>query len=510
MTTTSDTPLAPTIMEQAQQQHTALIGLEARAHALLSKRLWQDGLFDEAAGELDRAIALVPDVGWRIRRALLMPPVVGSQDDIDATRRDCETRLTALMTVDPTLDDPVRRIDWTSYLLSYHGDRDNGCLNRLLHAVCARAAPGLDWRAPHCDQPRSPGPPRVGFLSWFLGDHTISRLFGGLMERIDPESFAVTVFGIEGNDAFLRQGALHGKAAVTLPADLDAARRIIADHRLDLLVYLDLGMDPFTLFLAHARLAPTQAVLWGHPDTTGIANIDVFLSCDVMEPEDGTTHYAERLVRLPGPGCWYPRPDLPAVPPAAADYGLPADALLYLCPQTPQKFHSDFDPVIRKILGSNDKAHLVLTAGWAQPLMERVRQRITAPIPDLAGRIHILGPLERSRFIGLMMLCDVLLDPPHYSGGNTALEAFAVGAPIVTWPGRFMRARHTAGFYRLMGLTDLVATDLDDYARIAIDLGRRPDKRTLLRQAIALRSATLYQDDLVVRAFEAFAYSTLR
>lgn len=493
-------------MTQSPDPLVALTALAARATALLSKQLWQQGDYRQAATTLDQAIALAPDAGgWQIRRSILIPPVPASSAEIDETREDCRTRLLRLVgDGPPPVSDPVADIDWTSYLLSYHGLHQNGAMNRLFHRVCAMASPGLDWQAPHCAACRKPGRTRVGFISWYFNDHTIRRLFGGLIERVDPDGLDVRVFGIEGNDAFLRDGMLYGKRAVPLPADLHRAREAIAAEELDLLVYLDLGMDPFTLFLAHARLAPVQAVLWGHPDTTGIPAIDVFLSCDAMEPEDADEHYDERLVRLPGPGCWYVRPvDGPR--PGAAEFGLPEQAVLYLCPQTPQKFHPDFDPVIRQILTTVGGAHLVLTAGWSVPLMERVKARITAPAPDLADRIHILPAMDRDRFMGLMRLCDVMLDPLHYSGGNSSLEALAFGMPIVTWPGRFMRARHTFGFYRLMGLSDCVARDPDNYVEIAVALGRDPAARAALRDKIRTRSACLFEDDLVVRAFEAFA-----
>ena len=48
----------------------------------------------------------------------------------------------------------------------------------------------------------------------------------------------------------------------------------------------------------------------------------------------------------------------------------------------------------------------------------------------------------------LLRVGDVYLDSPRWSGGNTTLEAMAVGLPIVTLPGPLMRGRHTAGILR--------------------------------------------------------------
>ncbi|HXP95071.1 MAG TPA: hypothetical protein VN809_00065 [Telmatospirillum sp.] len=495
----------PEVAGEAQRK--ALVALEARAHALLSKQLWASGAFAEAEAELAQAIALSPDDGWRVRQSIFLPSVPASRQQIDEVRARMEVRLQALLSEQLHIVDPVRQIDWTCFLLAYHGSHGNAHLHRLFHQVCSKASPDLDWRSPYCAAPRSPGRPRVGFVSWFFSDHTISRLFTGLVERLDGDSFDVSVFAVEGNDDYLRQANLPGKRIVPLPTDLSSARLRIAQAQLDVLVYLDLGMDPFTLFLAHARLARMQAVLWGHPDTTGIATIDAFLTSDAMEPDDAEEHYDEKLVRLPGIGSWIRRPIIPDDMGTAADYGLPEDALLYLCPQTPQKFHPDFDDVIRRILQGQPAAHLVLTAGWARHAMDAVCRRILGPAPELASRLHVLGPLDRPRFINLMRLADLLLDPPHYSGGHTTLEAFACGAPVITWPGRHMRARHTYGIYRLIGIMDCVAVDLDAYVELAITLGRDGKARNNLRQRIAESSDILYEDDMVVRAFEAFLWS---
>lgn len=42
------------------------------------------------------------------------------------------------------------------------------------------------------------------------------------------------------------------------PHNLDVARRVVAQEKLDILVYPDIGMEALTYFMAFARLAPVQ------------------------------------------------------------------------------------------------------------------------------------------------------------------------------------------------------------------------------------------------------------
>ena len=137
-------------------------------------------------------------------------------------------------------------------------------------------------------------------------------------------------------------------------------------------------MSALTYFLAFARLAPLQCLTWGHPDTTGIANLDRFLSCDAMEPAGAERHYSETLVRLPGPTLHYARPALPARLKPRSAFGLPDDAHLYVCPQSLFKIHPDFDRALVELLRRDPQGLVVLISGRDRNLDELLRRRLAA------------------------------------------------------------------------------------------------------------------------------------
>jgi len=119
-------------------------------------------------------------------------------------------------------------------------------------------------------------------------------------------------------------------------------------------------------------------------------------------------------------------------------------------------------------------------------------------------RVIVLPAQGQSEFLNLLAICDVMLDTIHFNGMNSRLEGFAAGIPIVTMPTQLQRGRHTYGMYRKMGIDDCVARTPEEYADIALRLGRDREFRSQVKQRIAERAGVLYEDMNVVREFERF------
>jgi len=493
-------------IEQYDQALATMPG-DPELHANRGNVLLGQNRITEAVESFRRAHALRPEGALLVKAALALPAIPDSTAEIARVRRELLDAVTALRHDGITLADPETRIGLTCFYLAYHG-LDDLPLQRAIAELYRAACPSLGFTASHCRQWSQPAPDgriRIGFASHFFRAHTIGRLFQGLIAQLSRTRFEVCVFATPGPPDPVRTAlAEAAERFVELPLDLAAARQAIADCALDVLVYPDIGMSPLTYFLAFARLAPVQCVSWGHPDTTGIASLDYFLSCDAMEPAAGEAHYSERLVRLPGPTLYYPRPGFDVRLKRRDELGLDEAAHLYTCPQSLFKFHPDFDAVLAAILRRDPAGRLVLVRGADRHLDDRLIARLTRAAPDIAARIVVLPTLSRADFVALLAASDVMLDPLHYSGGNTSLEAFSVGTPIVTWPGDFMRGRHTYGFYRLMGLNDCIARDPDHYVALAHRLGTDPAWRGAVSRRIIEASGVLYENLESVRALEAF------
>lgn len=474
----------------------------------LGAALEAQGKPEEALTIYRRALSVTSDDGLKMQLATVLPVIPTSIEDMYRWRKHMEIEITRLPNAPLRLREPMEEIVGTNFLLTYHGLN-----NRELHIKIAelykKACPSLTWTAPHCtDSRRSSRKIRIGFISRFMHNHSIGKITRGILgnlARDQFETFSLFVPPLQ-EDEISRFIRTHSHQSVVLPETLDSARRLIADLKLDILFYQDIGMERFTYFLAFSRLAPVQCVSFGHPDTTGIPNMDYFVSNDLFEPSGAQQHYSEKLFLLHDLGTlsYYYRPPLPDVMKRREDFGLPADANLYICPQALFKFHPEFDTILAGILRGDPRGRLVLLAGKIPHCVKLLRARFTAAFPDAADRVIFLPSQTNTDFTSLIAISDVMLDTIHFVGMTTSLEAFSVGTPVVTMPTALQRGRHTTGMYTKMGLTEGIAHAPEQYVEIALRLGTDTDRRRQFKNAILQRNHVLFEDMRAVREFERF------
>jgi protein O-GlcNAc transferase len=180
------------------------------------------------------------------------------------------------------------------------------------------------------------------------------------------------------------------------------------------------------------------------------------------------------------------------------------DAHVYACPQMLFKFHPDFDAALAGILRGDERAIVVTIESKYPEWMELLRQRWSRMMPDMTARIRFLPKMPRSDFMELLAGSDVMLDPFPFGGGHTSYEALAIGLPVVSLPGQFLRSRLTYAMYQQMGYTELLSQDTNNYVGKALRLGLDAKEHAMASAAILESSGTLYNDAAVVRELEDF------
>jgi predicted O-linked N-acetylglucosamine transferase (SPINDLY family) len=467
------------------------------------------GRVDEADAAIAPVLAANPPANIRLRLALMLPGVVQSVEQIDQTRARLEAIVEELLQSRDRLTDPLASLNSLPFFLAYAGQDDRTILEKLA-AVHERLCPSLSFTAEHVAKRRPlRGRIRLGILSTNLYFHTIGKLNRGLIQHIDRSRFEIFVLENPSDDPIANEIRATADHHIPSPRTFTSLRQSIARAELDVIFYPDIGMVPTTYYLAFARLAPLQCVTWGHPLTTGLRTLDYFLSSTHLESPGSQSQYVERLHSFPVPGTCYAHPEYVPIDDARAHFSFASDWRLYVCPQTLFKIHPEFDAILARILREDRAARIILLAGNQRGMFPALRERFARTMGGDVERVILLPKLSTNDFLALLAIADANLDTPHFCGGNTSLEAFSIGCPIVTLPSQLLRGRITYALYQQMGLSDCVARDAHHYVQLALRLANDRAWHDEQSRQILERNRVLFDNREVVREFEEFFASTL-
>ena len=487
-------------------------------HFSLILNLQTQGRIQEAIACANTASSLLPnDYTFKILKNLLLPIIYDTPEEIDFYRQRFTSGLPNLIQ-QTSLETPEERENalagigrFTNFYLSYQAQNDRDFqrqYGKLVHKIMA--ANYLKWVAPLSRPPlKENNKIRIGYVSAYLHSYSGTYWLTGWLRHADRQSFEIYCYYI-GNepDAITQQFQKYSDVFYHIPHNLEAAcEQIIAD-RLHILVFPEIGMNPQTMQMAGLRLAPVQCVAWGHPVTPGLPTVDYFLSSDLMEPENAQEHYAETLIRLPKIGVSYPKPYIPPITKTRADFQLPNDAVIYLCCQAPFKYLPQYDFIFPEIARRVPKAQFLFLRG--ELLKQRLNRAFAAVGLKSEDYCMFLTIPERIDYLAINLLSDVYLDTFTWSGGNTSLEAIACTLPIVTCPGEFMRGRHSYSFLKMIGVTDTIAQNEEQYIEIAVKLGLDPAWRRSIVEQMSENHNLLYDDKASVAGLEAFYKQVVR
>lgn len=395
--------------------------------------------------------------------------------------------------------------------LPYQGLNDKELQRLYGELVCKiMAARYPDYtNQPNIPAPLSGEPLRVGIVSGHFYFHSVWKLFKGWIEKIDREKF--NTYGYYTGKRRDKGSEIDRKYFYRFVENIYSFERLcqmIREDNLHVLIYPEIGMDPTVLRLAALRLAPIQCTSWGHPETSGLPTIDYFLSSDLMEPPDADDHYTEKLIRLPNLSIYYTPLDIPLTEVNRETFGLRQKSILYLCCQSLFKYLPQYDEIYPRIASKVDDCQFLFISHKSNNVTEQFRYRINQSFNKFGltadDYIVFLQQLDAGRYNGINFLSDVYLDSIGWSGGNTTLEAIACNLPVITIPGDLMRGRHSSAILTMMGVTETIASTLDEYIELAVRLGLDSKYRKQISEKIAANKHFIYHDQACVAALEGF------
>ena len=138
---------------------------------------------------------------------------------------------------------------------------------------------------------------------------------------------------------------------------------------------------------------------------------------------------------------------------------------------------------------------------WARENMLRA-----ADAQGVARERLIFAPrVSPAEYLARFRLADLVLDTFPYNAGTTASDALWMGTPIVTCAGRTYISRMAGSLLTHVGLPDLVTSSLDDYERLAVNLGNNPLRIASYKRYLAEhgRQSSLFDIPTFVRQLDA-------
>ena len=476
------------------------------------------GKIEQARQIADEGLTVLPDcLSLKLEKIRLFPVLYENSEQLEFYRHRFSTDLDDLIQK-CSLNTEFSQIQAlnaiavnTNFYLQYQGKNDLSLQQKygqFVHQVMAANYP--QWVKPlPLPTLKSGERIRIGYISACLQWHTVGIVFSGWLEHRNREDFEVYCYDVgEQRDRLTDWFRINSDYFYSIPDDIPAVCQQIQQDNLHILVFLDIGMYAPMTQLAGLRLAPVQAVAWGHPITSGLPTQDYFISSDLMEPENAQTHYSEQLIRLPNLGIYFPKPQIPEVNKTRADYGIPDDAVMYLSCQSLFKYLPQYDIMFPKICQGVAKAKLVFIGHKSHPITAQFCQGLDAAFAEVGLNYQeycIILPRQSKRdYWNLLSMADIGLDTFGFTGFLTTLEAVAVNLPIVTHLGTFMRGRQSAGILKRVGVTETVAQTVEDYIKIAVRLGLNREWREAIATQMKEGHQWLYEDNTGVKALEDF------
>lgn len=339
----------------------------------------------------------------------------------------------------------------------------------------------------------------AGHHKGFLRVHT------HLLNHLDSKKFEIFFFGPHEIMDECRV-ACHASNItwIVLPSLFEKMVQVLRESLCHVLYHWKVGGGTLDYFLALSKSAPLQCTSYGSHGTSGMKEIDYYLSSTILEGQESALHYTERLVLLDSYATSHERHE-PIHNIARSDVALPEQGAIYFCPHRLQKYHPSFDLYLKAILEKDHAGHIVLLTGRSKRLAGIFSERLRTSLGDtLFQRVIIRPMLPYDEYQKHLAVATCVLDSPAYAGDLTTHDAFNFGVPVVTSKGDLLVQRYTGGLYEAMGLEQLIARGIEDYAEITTRLGLERDYRDEIRRMILERNDLVFSPNDTVREYSRF------
>ncbi|UCE47623.1 MAG: hypothetical protein JSW47_18745, partial [Phycisphaerales bacterium] len=456
---------------------------DALAHAKLAQTCRTAGRISEALEHQKIAVELAPHNGEYLANLATLEITLGRVEEGIALARKAVEK------------EPDKASVHSSFLANLHYQPEMN--PQLLFEEHSRwgqihAAPEKATKS----HPNDPDPDRrlrVGYISADFRRHPVAFFLEPLLDAHDRKSFELYGYGnVVHPDGNTEQfGKKLDRYRNICGIEDRQVAHLIEQDRIDILVDLGGHTNDNRLTVLSYKPAPVQVTYLGYFETTGIEQVDYFLTDELNSPPQSQQFHTEQLVYLPDGFLCYKPPD--CAPPVTQ---LPAT----------QKGHLTFG-----VFGNNRKINAFVLSLWAQTLKSCENSRLLLMFrggQDWQLREHYLGQFERlaiardrvevrghkplAEYLKTYGEVDLILDTYPYNGGTTTCNALWMGVPVLSLVGKHHMSRVGLSILSNLGMGLFAASTADEFlamiASVSGNLESLAKIRASLRQRMAVSS----------------------
>ena len=478
---------------------------EPRALVMLILTLEKQDKINESKKYIDFGLREnILDKHWEIKKNLMLPTIFESLEDVDESRNRLLVYIQEILASKKKLscDIDSQLIKPLQFNLSYN-QYNNLEINKKCISFFRKIYPQLNKVHQLKSTPSSKI--KIGFISDYLTDHTIGKLFKGIILNLDQKKFNTKIFHTTKTKRgqiyqdFIDADKNNQLKNFILPIKFEDKQKIIAHENLDILFYPEVGLSLELYYLSFVRLATYQITSWGHPETTGNDTIDYFLTSKLIESQNSNKKFSEKLLYADFLPMYYYTP----VVKNKLDTAMLSKNNIYSCPQTLFKIHPEFDLVLGKILEEDKKAKIYFIKDSDNIYYKKLLNRFKKNIKIDLNRIEFIDGLTWEGYINHCGQASVLLDPFYFSAGNSFYESMFYGTPTITKPTEYTKSRLVVGAYNQMEIEKApVVNNIDDYVIKSVEIANNKNLYELKNYYKEQAKKNLFENQFIIANLE--------
>jgi len=282
----------------------------------------------------------------------------------------------------------------------------------------------------------------------------------------------------------------------------EAAARLIASQEIDVLIDLQGQTSGARPNILGYRPAPIQITYLGLPATTGLPSIDYVIADRFLVPEQYARFYSETPLYMPDVYQVSDRLRVQGSAPTRASCGLPEQGFVFCSFNNSYKYTPVVFDVWLGLLSEVPGSVLWLLAD--NPAAEANLRAYAQSKGVSQERLVFATRVSPESYLARYLIADLFLDTFPFNAGTTANDCLWMGCPLLTLSGRSFASRMAGALLTAAGLSELIATSLDQYKAIALALATDPARCLSIRDRLRVvrQEGALFDTARFTRALE--------